>query len=191
MCVPHVYRKNNITRIKYSGAANSKESIESKKPPRPGIPTPPTSESFCEQDRLIVDSNKSPIMEKIDTKILVIITNASSKLNVLGYKRNIIYPAMIEPKMPPKKPAMLLFGLAFIKPLFPLPSKIPKNHASESHANTISKKEIMNIVDELGRRASWEKNVEKKPIYIMQNVEVQTLEIAFLKVSEVSGVNTS
>lgn len=120
------------------------ESTESKAPPRPGITFP---ESFTLADRLKTDSIKSPTIEEkaIKMPITIIFTGEPTKISGQIYKAR--RPAKIEPTKPPEKPAKLLFGLDFIKPLLFFPKRTPKNHAKESQKKTIIKKTAINGVE--------------------------------------------
>ena len=134
-------------------------SIESRIPPRPGIIEP---ESLQSAERLRTDSTKSPIIEVIEIKALKI-------------------PLKIEPKMPPQKPAMLLFGLAFIKPLLFFPKSTPKNHAKESQKNTIVKN-MIKTGREFLRKVMRVKKVSKYPAYVIIEIDVIIWLFEFSKV---------
>ena len=69
----------------------------------------------------------------------------------------------MEPKIPPIKPAILLFGLALIKPLLFFPKRTPKNQARESHKNTIVRN-IMRISLECSKNVILERNVKRYPM---------------------------
>ena len=112
------------------------ESTQSKRPPLPGIMLP---ESFILAERFNIDSAKSPTMAEKATHIARIVIFIGEPINKYGTKKYPIKPAVREPKNPPAKPAMLLFGLALIKPRLFFPNRTPKNHAKLSHKNTISK----------------------------------------------------
>ena len=112
--------------------------MESNNPPLPGIKKP---ESFLELLRFSADSYKSPTMEAVATKNPVIAsfkTGLEAELKKSGITKYPTIPVAMEPKYPPIKPAMLLFGLARTIPALFLPRRTPKSHAQESHAKTIT-----------------------------------------------------
>ena len=109
-------------------------------PPRPGIRFP---ESFTLQERLNTDSIKSPIIAKIDVMKVI---KKIAKFEILlkywlnnGIKRVTKKTTIKVPKIPPRKPTILLLGLAFTKPRLFLPNNIPKNQAKESVPKTTIK----------------------------------------------------
>ena len=115
-------------------------SIESRIPPRPGIIEP---ESLQSAERLRTDSTKSPIIEVIEIKAPKRINFATEPVKMSFHKSQLKIPLKIEPKMPPQKPAMLLFGLAFIKPLLFFPKRTPMNQAMLSVKKTIRRNRTM------------------------------------------------
>jgi len=153
-------------------------SIESRIPPRPGIIEP---ESLQSAERLRTDSTKSPIIEVIEIKAPKRINFATEPVKMSFHKSQLKIPLKIEPKMPPQKPAMLLFGLAFIKPLLFFPKSTPKNHAKESQKNTIVKN-MIKTGREFLRKVIRVKKVSKYPAYVIIEIDVIIWLFEFSKV---------
>ena len=86
------------------------ESIESNKPPLPGITLP---ESFSLADLFKRDSTKSPKMDAIATDSPSRICIIKDALKSSGHIREETVAVRTEPKMPPAKPTKLLLGLTF------------------------------------------------------------------------------
>ena len=134
-------------------------SMESKIPPRPGIKEP---ESLQFDDRLSTDSTRSPIMEvkPITSPKKIILKIEPAKTSPFHKKHTT--PLNTDPAKPPQKPAMLLFGLALIKPLLFFPKSTPKNHANESQKKTMVKKRIKTSF-ECSKNVNRDTKVHKKP----------------------------
>ena len=92
--------------------------------------------------------------------------------------------------MPPIKPAMLLFGLAAIRPRLPFPNSMPNSHAKESQANTSKKNSAINT-GESGITVKSEIYVSKNPIYTVTNVEEHRRKSASANDFLLSGENIS
>ena len=89
---------------------------------------------------------KSPTIEenaRINPITMIFTIEPSKTSGQIKYER---IPPQIEPKNPPAKPTILLFGLAFINPRLFFPKRTPKNQASESQKNTINKKQAISGV---------------------------------------------
>ena len=111
-------------------------SMESRIPPRPGIMDP---ESLQFEERFKTDSTRSPKMDVIEIRIPKKISFKTEPIKISFHKIQLKIPLKMEPKIPPQNPAMLLFGLAFMKPLLFFPKSTPKNQARESQKKTIVK----------------------------------------------------
>ena len=105
------------------------ESIESIRPPLPGISLP---ESLMDADLFTTDSVKSPTMDANAVIIARRIILKTDPVKISGRKNRNSIPESSAPRNPPTKPAMLLLGLAFTIPRFVFPIVIPKSHAIES-----------------------------------------------------------
>ena len=153
-------------------------SIESRIPPRPGIIEP---ESLQSAERFRTDSTKSPRIEVIEIKAPKRTNFAAEPVKMFFHKNQLKIPLKIEPKTPPQKPAMLLFGLAYIKPLLFLPKSTPKNHAKESQKNTIVKN-MIKTGRECLRNVMRVKKVSKYPAYVIIEIDVIIWLFEFSKV---------
>lgn len=119
------------------------ESVESRRPPRPGMMFP---ESFVFDERLRTDSTRSPRIAEVEVAIAR--TNNFQRGYVFntGKKKMATAIDINGPTYPPTKPMMLLLGLAATYPLLFFPIVTPKNHAQESHPKMMSRNRQMNAL---------------------------------------------
>ena len=110
-----------------------RESTQSSMPPLPGNKFPL---SLTPQARLKTDSIRSPTIPASAVTIETI-TIFQTEPKKIGEKKCLNKsPQATEVIIPPKKPTILLFGLAAKTPRVDFPNNMPKNHAPESHINT-------------------------------------------------------
>ena len=111
--------------------------MQSRIPPRPGIIFPL---SFISEERLNTDSIRSPVIAAIALKKPRITAKYTGPVKISGQIYLAATQEAIAPKIPPAKPAMLLFGLAAKTFLLFFPKRTPNSHARESFINTVKRK---------------------------------------------------